>query len=250
MIAAEGILTSRGRPRQPRRRRRPGLGQARRRRRRHGPRSAAGAFTRRRRDASPRATSSPSTAPPARSSLGEVAAQPRRAAGRVRDHPQVGRRDPQGPAGRAGQRRQRPRRRQRPPVRRRGHRPVPHRAHVPRRGPAADRAAHDPRRHRRRRRRAALEELRVAQKAGLRRHPRGHGRPARSPCGCSTRRCTSSCRRPRSWRQEGDGRPRRTEERAARRPPRTGRRSTRCSAPAACASASSSPGSTPCRCGP
>ena len=41
-------------------------------------------------------------------------------------------RHPQGQAGRAGQRRQRPRRHQRPPVRRRGHRAVPHRAHVPR----------------------------------------------------------------------------------------------------------------------
>ena len=40
---------------------------------------------------------------------------------------------------------------QRPPVRRRGHRPVPHRAHVPRRGPPAHRPAHDPGRHRARR---------------------------------------------------------------------------------------------------
>jgi pyruvate,orthophosphate dikinase len=69
-----------------------------------------------------------------------------------------------GAPGGAGQRRQRARRRQRPQLRGRGHRPVPDRAHVPRRGPPAHRAAHDPGRHARRRRAAALEELREAQK--------------------------------------------------------------------------------------
>ena len=49
----------------------------------------------------------------------------------------------------AGQRRHRRGRRPRPPLRRAGHRPVPHRAHVPRRAPPAGRAA-DPGRHRRR----------------------------------------------------------------------------------------------------
>ena len=46
------------------------------------------------------------------------------------------------------------RRGQRPPLRGRGHRPVPDRAHVPGRGPPPDRAAHDPGRHARARRRA------------------------------------------------------------------------------------------------
>jgi phosphohistidine swiveling domain-containing protein len=46
-------------------------------------------------------------------------------------------------AGRVGQRRLPARRRARPRVRRRGHRPVPHRAHVLRDRAPADRAAHD-----------------------------------------------------------------------------------------------------------
>ena len=49
----------------------------------------------------------------------------------------------------AGERRHRRGRRPGPPVRRAGHRPVPYRAHVPRRAARAGRAA-DPRRHRRR----------------------------------------------------------------------------------------------------
>ena len=66
---------------------------------------------------------------------------------------QVGRPGPQGQARRAGQRRHRRGRRQRPPPRRRGHRAVPHRAHVPRPRPPAGRAQDDPRPDRRRRRR-------------------------------------------------------------------------------------------------
>ena len=50
------------------------------------------------------------------------------------------------------------------PVRRRGHRPVPHRAHVPRR-PAAARAAVHPRRRPRPRRTAALDELEKLQRS-------------------------------------------------------------------------------------
>ena len=56
---------------------------------------------------------------------------------RVRDHPGLGRRGPGRPPRGPGQRRQRARRRQRPPSRGRGHRPVPDRAHVPGRGPPA-----------------------------------------------------------------------------------------------------------------
>ena len=127
---------------------------------------------------STRATSSPSTGRPGSVVLGEVPLERGRSAGGVQHHPRVGRRDPQGPAGRAGQRRQRSRRGQRPPLRGRGDRPVPHRAHVPGRGPAADRAAHDPGRRARRRRRPPSRSCAVAQKAGLRRDPRSHGRPA------------------------------------------------------------------------
>ena len=58
----------------------------------------------------------------------------------------------------AGQRRHRRGRRPRPPVRRAGHRPVPHRAHVPRRAARAGRAA-DPGRHRRRARGGSSSEL-------------------------------------------------------------------------------------------
>ena len=57
--------------------------------------------------------------------------------GRLRHRALLGRRHPQGPPGRAGQRRHRRRRRQRAQARRRGHRPLPHRAHVPGRGPPA-----------------------------------------------------------------------------------------------------------------
>ena len=101
----------------------------------------------------------------------------RRAAGGVRRHPRLGRPHPEGQARRAGQRRHRRGRQGRPRLRRRGHRPVPHRAHVPRRGPAADRAGDDPRRHARRgggRPRAAAGRP----EGRLPRHPRRHGRPA------------------------------------------------------------------------
>ena len=77
----------------------------------------------------------------------------------VRHHPRLGRRAAHAEG--AHQRRPSRGRAQGARVRRRGHRPLPHRAHVPRR-PAPDRAAHDPRRHARRRG-AALEELRAQQ---------------------------------------------------------------------------------------
>ena len=64
-----------------------------------------------------------------------------------------------------------------PGVRRRGHRPLPHRAHVPGRGPAADRAGDD---HGRRRRVAVRGARPAAGLPGerLRGHLPGHGRPA------------------------------------------------------------------------
>ena len=58
-------------------------------------------------------------------------AGPGRATARVRHHPGLGRRHPAGPHRGAGQRRQRSGRGPGPRVRRRGHRAVPHRAHVP-----------------------------------------------------------------------------------------------------------------------
>ena len=60
--------------------------------------------------------------------------------------PRLGRRDP--PDGRLDQRRQARGGRPGPRLRRPGHRPVPHRAHVPRGRPARDRARRDPRRQR------------------------------------------------------------------------------------------------------
>ncbi len=80
-----------------------------------------------------------------------------------------------------------------PRVRRRGHRPVPHRAHVlrarPDRGHPRDDRLQDRRAARGRAGQAAADAARR-----LRGHLRGHGRAARSPSGSSTRRCTSSCR--------------------------------------------------------
>ncbi len=77
-------------------------------------------------------------------------------------------------------------------VRRARHRPVPHRAHVLRRGPHPDRAAHDPRRQRGRPPRGAG---RVAADAarGLLRRVQGHEGLRRSRSARSIRRCTSSC---------------------------------------------------------
>ena len=100
------------------------------------------------------------------------------AAGGVRHDPQVGGPDPQGQARRARQRRHRRGRRRRPADGRRGHRPVPHRAHVPRSRPAADRARDDPRQHAQEGGGGAREA--PHRPAGrLRGDPRGDGRAAR-----------------------------------------------------------------------
>ena len=120
--------------------------------------------------------------------------------------------DPQGQARRAGQRRHRRGRHQRPPARRRGHRPVPHRAHVPRRRPPAGRAPDDPRRHRRRRRPTRSRSCARSSRPTSRRSSR-RWTACRSRCACSTRRCTSSCRRSRSCAiKEATERPRRRGE--------------------------------------
>ena len=86
------------------------------------------------------------------------------------------------------------RRREGPRVRRRRHRPVPHRAHVLRRGPHRRGARDDPRHRRRRaarrRSRRSSRSRRPTSSASSRRWT-----AARSRSACSTRRCTSSCRR-------------------------------------------------------
>ena len=82
-----------------------------------------------------------------------------------------------GHLGRAGQRRQRTRRHQRPQPRGRGDRPVPDRAHVPRRGPAARRPPDDPGRHPGRGG-GGPRGAPGGPEGRLRRDPGGHGRPA------------------------------------------------------------------------
>ena len=159
---------------------------------------------------------------------GQVPLTPAKPTGRLRHRAVVGRRDPQGPPGRADQRRHRRRRGQRPHARRRGHRPVPDRAHVLGRGPPARGAPHDPGPDARggdRRPRGAA----TGPEGGLRGHPQPPWTACPSPCACSTRRCTSSCPRPRSWpsRRPPSGSTPRSG--ASTRPPSRGRRPTRCS---------------------
>ncbi len=126
---------------------------------------------------------------------------------------------------------------------------MPHRAHVPRRGPAARRAAHDPGQHARggdRGPRGAAQ----GPEGRLHRDPRARWTACPSPSACSTRRCTSSCPTVDELevkKQVTTGLT--AEETDLYERGRAGPSSTRCSAPAACASAWSSPASTPCRCG-
>ena len=137
--------------------------------------------------------------------LGEAALSASEPPRRVRHRARLGRQDPQGQARRAGERRQRARRRERPPVRCRGHRPVPHRAHVPRRGPAAGRAADDPRPDPEEEA-DALEAAAGRAEGRLHRDPRGDGRPARhrAPARPAAARVPAPSRRARD--QAGDGR--------------------------------------------
>ena len=90
------------------------------------------------------------------------------------------------------QRRHSPRRQERACLRRRGHRPLPHRAHVLCRGPHRAHAHHDSGRQREGSPRRAQEAAAHAARR-LRRSLQGHGRAARSPSASSIRRCTSSC---------------------------------------------------------
>ena len=147
------------------------------------------------------------------------------------------------PAAGAGQRRHPRGRRAGPPVRRRGHRAVPHRAHVPRRAAPARRAA-DPGRGRRRARGRAGRAAAAAAR-GLRRDLRGDGRAA----GHRPAARPAAARVPaRPHRAVGRGRGRRGARRgrtrhdlrAARRPCTGCTSRTRCSACAACGSGWSS----------
>ena len=146
----------------------------------------------RRRRSSRRATSSRSTARPARSSSarcrcvpspvvqyfeGELDADADDADELVAAvHRLMAHADGSAAAAGAGQRRHPRGRRAGPPLRRAGHRPVPHRAHVPRRAAPARRAA-DPGRDRRGARGGAGRAAAAAAR-GLRRHLRGDGRAA------------------------------------------------------------------------
>ena len=185
------------RPGQPRRRGGPGLGQAGRGRGRGRAHRRASSFTvgdvdgRRGRLDLDRRHQRQRRAGPGRGLRG-------RDAPRVRDDPRLGRRDPGRSPRRAGQRRQRARRRQRPQARGRGHRAVPHRAHVPGRGPPARRAPDDPGRQ------PGRGGAAPSRRSAWPRRPTSSrsSRPwtaCPSPSDCSTRRCTSSCPTPRSW---------------------------------------------------
>ena len=95
-------------------------------------------------------------------------------------------------ARRARQRRHARGRAPRARLRRRGRRAVPHRAHVHGRRPPAQDAADDHGRRRGRPARGARRAARRCSRTTSRRSSR-RWRACRSPSGCSTRRCTSSC---------------------------------------------------------
>jgi pyruvate,orthophosphate dikinase len=118
---------------------------------------------------SSRATRSASTAPPARSSSARCRRSgPLRGSARTPDDPRLGRQDP--PPDDLDQRRQARRSRSGALLRRPGHRPLPHRAHVPRRRSPRDRPRGHPRgqrRHRAENKLAAGEALTAEEKADL-----------------------------------------------------------------------------------
>ena len=152
MMVAEGILTARGGLVSPRRRRRPRLGHPRRRRRRGDQDRGRPVPRRRHRRQGGRRHLARRHHRRGRARRDEARGRRSRRPSSTRSCG-VGRRGPQGQARRARQRRHRRGRRQCPRVRRRGHRAVPHRAHVPRPGPPAGRAQDDPRPDRRPRKR-------------------------------------------------------------------------------------------------
>ncbi len=114
-----------------------------------------------------------------------------RADRRVRRADEVGRRH--APARGAHQRRHAARRQGRARLRRRGHRPLPHRAHVLRSGAHPRRARDDPRRPTRCSA-AARSRSCCRCSAATSSGSSARWRACRSRSGCSIRRCTSSCR--------------------------------------------------------
>ena len=127
----------------------------------------------------------------------------------------------------------------------RGHRPHPHRAHVLRGRPHRRRARDDPRRQRPKTAEKAAGQAAAVSAGGLHRHLQGAQGACRPRSGCSTRRCTSSCRTttlPGHWRNKLGS----TAEQAASAC-MSCTSSTRCSAIAAAAWASPSRRSPRCR---
>ena len=125
-------------------------------------------------------------------------------------------------------------------LRRRGHRPLPHRAHVLRRRPHRRGARDDPGRRREGRTRARWPSC-CRCSAAISSSCSRSWRACRSPSGCSIRRCTNSCRKTDAEIARG-----RQGDRHGRRPscasaPWRCTRPTRCWAIAAAASASPTP---------
>ena len=153
------------------------------------------------------------------------------------------------PAAGPHQRRHPGRRRPGPPLRRPGHRAVPHRAHVPRRASRAGGEAH--RRRGRGRRGGRARRAPAAAAAGLHRDPRGHGRPARDDPAARPAAARVPARPHRAQRRgrprRGARRGRRAREASCSRTSAGSTSRTRCWASAACAWASRSPACSACR---
>ena len=157
------------------------------------------------------------------------------------------------PPRRARQRRSARSGRARVRVRRPRHRPLPHRAHVLRRGPHPDRAAHDPRGQRSRSPRGAQRAAADAARRLLRRVQGHEGHAGHDPHDRSAAaRVPAEARRPdgrdRRHGVEGpEGQGARRQEERCWRASSSCTSSTRCSATAACVSASPIPRSPRCR---
>ena len=199
-----------------------------------------------------RATSSPSTAPRA-GHRRQGADDPTRAEWGPGAGAPLGRRDPPAPG--VGQRRLSARRRAGPPLRRPGHRPLPHRAHVHGAGAAADRPGDDPGQLDRGAPQAAGPAAALPARRLLR-HPQGDGRAAGGhPAHRSAAPRVPALVRGPPGRGRLEPRPRASRRRVTRtsgpclpRCAHSGSR-TRCSACAAAGWGSSSPRSSRCRCG-
>ena len=132
-------------------------------------------------------------------------------------------------------------------LRRRGHRPLPHRAHVLRGRAHSRHARDDLRRQTRSGRRAALAKILPMQRADFERAVRDHGADCRSRSGCSIRRCTSSCRATSAKQAAVAADARDADSSSSRRALRSCPSSIPCWASAAAGSASAIPRSPRCR---